>query len=251
MHNKAAIKSQSYLTRFIVVCHARTGSTLFGSLLNSHPAIAWGGEEFNRHRKQHGAGRLIYHWGRRYPIPRLNWLAWRQRGKIYGCKLAPEYVRDLRGMILQLDRQGWLIIHLRRKNKFQEALSRLLAHDTQRYQHFADQPRVGPSVPSVTVKPVRLVRRLRAVEETDRIEAQALADTPHLQICYEDDLLNSANWEATMGHVFAALGLAPVPLQSNVKKTWDRPYSELITNYAELVETARTAGYSRFLESTP
>ena len=235
-------------TRFIVLCHGRTGSTLFGSLLASHPAMAWGGEEFNAARNWPGPGRLIYHLGRRYPLLRLNWLAWRQRGKVYGCKLTPNYLRNLNRTIAQVHRHGWLLIHLQRRNTFHEAISGLVAKDTDFYQHFADQTPRGPAALQREIDPDRFLRRMKYCQRLAAMETQALAGRPHMQVWYEDDLADAVNWAAVARRVFDALGLPSVPLQTNVRRTWERSYADIITNYAELVAVARTAGYAHFLE---
>jgi hypothetical protein len=59
-------------------------------------------------------------------------------------------------------------------------------------------------------------------------------------------LFGSLGWEGTTGRVVPALGLERAPLHTTIRPPWNRSHSEMITNYAELVETARAAGYGHF-----
>lgn len=241
------MKTQSYSARFIVLCHGRTGSTLFGSLLASHPAIAWGEEEFNQYAYPQSSGRVVRFLARRWPILRINWLASRHPGLVYGCKLAPKYVRHLNRTMIQAHRRGWLLIHLRRRNTFHEAISGLVAKATGRYQHFADRSPHFTGSPPVAIDPSRLLKRMKFCHSLATRETQALAGLPYVQVWYEDDLADAVRWGPAAKRVFDALGLPDAPLQTNVRRTWDRTYADIVTDYAELVEAVRAAGYGYFL----
>lgn len=238
----------AYPTRFILLCHGRTGSSLLGSLLASHPAIAWGDEEFNTYLKWRGIKAVPRRVVSRYPLLRLNWMALCGKRHVFGCKMAPYYVRNIGQTVLQLHRRGWLIIYLRRRNTFREAVSRIVAQETRRY-HYADEHAIQTQTgPWLTIAPESFVDMLNSRTALALREAQILTGLPHIPVCYEDDLVDPANWAATTGRVFAALGLPPAPLHTDVRRTWDRPYAEIIVNYAELVEAARAAGYDHFLD---
>lgn len=238
----------TYPTRFILMCHGRVGSTLLGSLLASHPAIAWGDEKFSTYLDWRGIKAVARRVVVRYPLLRLDWLALCGRRPVFGCKMAPYYVRNIGQTVTQLHKRGWLIIYLRRRNTFCEAVSRIVTLETKRYHYADDRVTQAQTGPWLTIDPGAFVDMLFSRTALALHEVQILTDLPHLAVCYEDDLVDPASWAATAGRIFTALGLPPAPLHTDVRRTWDRPYAEIIVNYAELVEAARAAGYSHFLE---
>lgn len=238
----------AYPTRFIMFCHARTGSTLLGSLLASHPAIGYDGEAFKLYRQWRGIKALASPVVKRYPLLRLTWMAQRSARPVYGCKLAYYYVHNIRRTIAQAHEQGWLIVHAQRRNTFQEAISLIVARETTRYTRVGDKTPKGPDDPYLTIAPADLLARIRNIVHLNALEHAVLTNIPHVDVVYEDDLADPAGWDATAGRVFDALGLERMPTQTTVNKTWDRPYSDIVVNYAELVEAVRVSDYARFLE---
>ncbi len=233
-------------TRFILLCHARTGSSLFGSLLGSHPDIGYVGECFKHYRKWRGVRAVLRPVIARYPLLRLNWMAQQASQPVFGCKLAPTYVRDIRQMIRQTHARSWLIVHLTRSSTFRTALSLAVAYTTRRYNTRHE----GLSVPApqLVIAPDAFVNAIQRVLNNQRMEQAALTDIPHMSVFYESDLADPAGWEGATGRVFAALGLAPIPLHTTIRPPWSRPYAEMISNYAELLAAARASGYADLLE---
>jgi hypothetical protein len=239
----------SYPDKFILLCHARTGSALFGSLLASHPAIYWAGEDFKRDQRWQGLKGILHPLVWRYPVYYLDYQARRYGRPVYGCKLAPSYVQNITATIAHLHRRGWLIVHLWRRNKFQEALSVLVARRTGRYQRrVALQEATAPLLaPTLEIEPGQLLDRIgRLIQRTER-EQRALVNVPHLEVVYDDDLADSAGWDDAAGRVFDALGLARHSVTTRIQKTWDRPYSDIVVNYAELVQAVRESRYAFLL----
>jgi D-mannonate dehydratase len=70
----------------------------------------------------------------------------------------------------------------------------------------------------------------------------------YLTIYYEDDLEDEKKWQATSDKIFNYLNLESMPVHSNLKKTYDKPYSELITNYDELIECIQQNGVSEIMK---
>ncbi len=228
-------------TRFIVLCHARTGSMLLGSLLAAHPQIAWVGEYFKpiRRRARSGLrGQLTYTLAYQYPWIYLNWRAVRSRRQAFGCKLMPHYVADVDLTVAQLQRNGWRIIYLRRRNVFQSTLSECVASAL---RHWVTTDATVPTAPTLHVEPTVFLTKLHNRLQLEELEQRRMADVPYLEITYEDDLADPGRWSATTDRIFASLGLPSVPVQPAVRQTWDRPYQEIVTNYAELVEAVRSS----------
>ena len=204
-----------------------------GSLLESHPAIYWDGEHLLHLRKSQGLTKLRRRFAWHYPLSYLRYRARRMGHPVYGCKLAIHYCRDLEQLLQQLPRHNWRLIHLWRRDIFQETLSGCVAHLNHHHQSYHQSRDIGTEA-KIRIEPhvflSQLGRRMRMHEQ----ERHLLVDLPHTGIIYEDDLAESTRWDETTGRVFDALGLTQRTVQSLVKKTWTRPYTEFVENYTDL-----------------
>ena len=228
-------------TRFIVLCHARTGCTLLGSLLAAHSQIAWAGGYFKPLKRQSSRsmrGRLIYNVAWQHPHLYLAWRALRGRRPAFGCKLTPHYVADIERTVQLLQRDGWCIIYLWRRDVFHGALSDCVAATM---HHWVTTDAAAPTAPTLHIEPTAFLTNLRSRVRLGEFEQHCMADMPHIEIIYEDNLADQNCWPATTDRVFAELGLPPVLVQPTVRQTWDRPYQEIVNNYTELVEAVRSS----------
>lgn len=234
----------NYPTKAILLCHARTGSTLMGSLLASHPQIHWDGEYIKRIRKWSGIKKLFKLLIRRWPWMYFYFRASKVKKDIYSCKMFPHYVINLPAVIHQLSQQNWLIIHLCRRDVFKNALSWLVAKNTGYFRNAINEKPISRLV----LEPETLLLKIQEIIEINQLERLSLLAVPHLTFYYEDDLAAPDRWPETAGRVFDALGLDHAPVQSRVTKTWGSPYSEIIENYSELIEIIR---HSKFYHLLP
>ncbi|NLE46353.1 MAG: hypothetical protein GX620_16665 [Chloroflexi bacterium] len=202
--------SVTHPTKFIVLCHARTGSGLLGSLLSNHHSIHWANEEFKYFRQWHGPRRLLRPIIWRYPRTYLNYLAHHSERPVFGCKIAPYYMLDIGSTVVDLHRHGWLIVALRRRNSLQEAISLLVARHTGQYGRPAPQTAAAVT-PTVEIALMELLAQIRSCIRLAEREQQAVAHVPHLPMVYERELQNPARWHDAAGRVFDALGLERVP----------------------------------------
>lgn len=233
---------------FVIFGMGRTGSSLLVSLLNSHPQIHCEGELFRLghwRRPLHPLARL---W-QRHPMP---YLVYRQvytrfivRKCVYGFKLHTKLngnqLADTPGFLRSVDHKGWKIIHLERESLFDQVISGMVAGQTQRYfgHNRGPEPSVQVTIPTDTFR-----ARMEQTLKTSESNRQTLASIPHLVVTYEEDLARDISWQATVARICGFLDLpSTTHIESRATKPWSRPYSELITNYAELVETARQNGY--------
>lgn len=239
----------TYPTRFILLCQARTGSTLFGSLLGNHPFVDYVGERFKQYRKWRGTKALLRPAISRYPLLRLNWLARQADRPVFGCKLTPYYVHDIGRTIGQAHERSWLIVHLTRRSTFRIARSLVVAKETRHYNTRGKGPQ--PHAPLLVIEPDAFVNAIRRVEHLNRLEQAALTGIPHVRVCYEDDLAASTGWKEAIGRVFDALGLERIPAHASISRTWSHPYAEMISNYADLLAAVRASGYADLLEDAP
>ena len=216
---------------FVIFGLPRTGSSLLNYLLTGHPGICCDTELF--HPKFWPAWQQqVYRVWRRYPYPYLAYRCWQARlsGKPhYGFKLFPRHVQSIERVLAGLSRRGWSILHIQRCDLFQQTISLLVANRTGRYngRHTEPTPQLN-----FTVEEFQATLRQRQ-QEVQRLN-HLLENFAHLDLVYEDHLADRAMWQPTMDHICNYLGIATAPVQVNYRRTWTRPYSDLISNYAEL-----------------
>lgn len=234
--------------RFVVICHERTGSMLLGSLLAAHPQIDWGDEYFKalRRRARRDFRHLLAYWAAYWlPVPYLNRQARRADAPVYGCKLMPHYAAAVERTVPALHRQGWRVVWLQRRDVFTGALSHIVAAAG---KHWVTRPgQASPAAPTLRIEPAELLAEIQARLLLDEREQRAVAGLPHLKLVYEGDLADAACWPVTMVRVFDYLGLPAISLQHTVSRTWDRPYQEIVVNYADLVAAVRDSDLASVL----
>lgn len=221
---------------FVVYGQARTGSTLLVRLLQSHPQIECAGEILNRGRWRRHVKRYLHTMVRHIPEPYVLWNASRATKDSFGFKLLHNQVPITPRLMSNLHRYGWLLIHIQRHSLFDVAISRQVAQQT---KHWGDY-KPSLSADDFAIPTDAFLKQLQQCVGIRQKECHTLADLPHLSVVYEDDLLHEENRQRLCASIFAALRIAPHQVTTTKKRSWDRPYSELITNYAELQALMQT-----------
>ncbi len=226
--------------RFVVFGQGRTGSHLLIELLRSHPDIACDDEVLNGFYWGRLARRLFLPLWRFYPVPLFRHRAQKSQHAAYGLKLFDDHM-PWPGLVLRvLYREGWRVIHIQRRDLLAQAISTSIARETNRWHRHRGEASTSISLQIDTSDFLRIIEE-RATR-TARIN-QLLADLPHLDIVYEDDLADRACWAQTSVRLLSYLGLPSRELDTEMVKTWDRPYRELISNYDELMAALRRSRY--------
>ena len=220
-------------TRFVIVNNGRSGSTLLVDLLCSHPDIQCEAEILNEHLWRSWRRPLLW-LIRANPLPYLEQRAGRATRPSYGFKLKTGGQVDNLGRTLRcLHHHGWRMIYLHRRDALQQTLSWSVAQASGCWQTTAaDRPRAPHNV---TLDVGDFMRNLRTCVADQRILADLMRHLPHLPLVYEDDLQSSEQWPSASAQVCAWLGVSPAPLASQVVKTWERPYAEVVTNCTEIL----------------
>ncbi|HRW47314.1 MAG: hypothetical protein M9936_06510 [Caldilinea sp.] len=223
---------------FIIFGQGRSGSKLLVHLLKSHPQVQCDGEILGK-RNWRGAKKLPYWLVRRYPVPYILWKAERCTYDVYGFKLFVHHITEASRTIHAVLARDWQIVHIQRRNLFDQAVSRAVASTTMHWGGF--QRLKDPDTTYLTIPPERvLVIAQEYVKNRQRI-LQVLASVPYLTVTYEDDLLDEASRNRSCGAIFQALGVEQRPVSSTTQRSWNRPYSELIANYSELLDLMETS----------
>lgn len=223
------------MKNFVIFGMGRTGSSLLVSLLNSHPQICCEGELFRSLKRP-----LLSHFWRRYPLPYLAYrqlyTKWVLHKGVYGFKLHTKLHGDqlihTDHFLTTVAQQGWKIIHLQRACLFDQIISGFLANQTGRY--FGDQQPQEAYV-QLTFPVADFVKRVEQSNAIRQRHQTLLATIPHMPVMYEQGLADKSNWVKTVARICDYLEIpADSTVTSAVQKPWQRPYAELIVNYAEL-----------------
>jgi len=218
--------------KFVIFGQARTGSTLLVRLLQSHPQVQCDGEILGNHLWGRRQKRFLRPIVRRFPEPYILWRASRSTAPAYGFKLLLNQVAAPSTIIARLQRLGWQIIHIQRSRLFDIAMSRIVASMTKHWGEFRNDGQ--PTITGLVVEPEYLLQQAQQCIDLQQKELVALRTIPYLRVTYEDDLLDDQSRNHICSIIFTALQVEQRQVFTARQRSWDRPYSELVTNFAEL-----------------
>lgn len=227
------------MRNFIIFGQGRSGSKLLVHLLKSHPHIQCDGEILGKKRWRRGVKKLLYGFLRQFPDPYIFWKATRSNRDVYGFKLLVHHITAAARTIQAVHARDWQIVHLQRRNLFDQAVSKAVASTTMHWNGFNRIEE--PDTVFVTIPPEQLLVTIQEHVDRRREILNALKDIPHILVTYEDDLLDEAARNHICGTIFQAVGVAQRPVSTTVQRSWNRPYSELIVNYDELLGLMKTS----------
>jgi LPS sulfotransferase NodH len=223
-------------SKFVLFAQGRTGSTLLGDLLRSHPAVFFGDEVLQARVRS-----------TRVAVERLRWRHARHavgfHVKIYQLT-DDQGISDPGAWLRAMHRRGWRLVYLRRENLLRHVLSNMTAQAVNRYE---DRDGAGDDV-QVHVDPAELVHWMNVRQQFGRDEVTALVGLPHLALSYERDLQDSTTWDATMQRVFGHLDLDPVPVATTLRRQNAAALADLIANYADVESALTGTEFARFLD---
>ncbi|GGY46358.1 sulfotransferase [Parvularcula lutaonensis] len=225
--------------RFLIFGQGRTGSTLLETLLDSHPEITCQGE--------------ILAWRRIFPEGFLDRSSRGHGTKAYGCHVKPHHharlvqgINDLKGFAHRMHERGWLIVHLWRENTLEHVLSGHFARAAKSYRFTGD---LKPPPLELTLDPERIIEKISIRQGFLEEERAALAGLPVHEIQYERDLKDPAGRKVSMAALQARLGVAPRNLQTPLKKSVQRSFSELVTNADDVLARLEASPFAHFAKA--
>ncbi|MBP1464225.1 hypothetical protein EYB53_000755 [Candidatus Chloroploca sp. M-50] len=220
---------------FVIFGQARTGSSLFVNLLQLHPQLQCDGELLGYNFWLSGPRYLrgrVHRWIRQFPEPYLLWAATRSAKLAYGFKLLYQHAAAPRRVLSFLYRRHWQIIHIQRRCLFDLALSRCATVNTGHSGEYSSSDRRHEK--SIEFQSEQFMQQAGQCVRIRREELSVFGGLPHLTVTYEADLLGEEDRNRICSIIFDALHLAPHPVSTTRERTWERPYSEFVVNYAEL-----------------
>lgn len=239
------MKSESKdIKGFVIFGQGRSGSNLLRTLLNSHPKLHCDNELFNINRLNREKPFSKY-FIRLFPHVYISSNRRKAKAEVYGFKLFIFHLNTIDKVIQKLHKQGWKIIHIRRKNILKQVFSAAIGQITGRFIRNHKMP-VPTGTYNLEVK--HIVRGLRRRKSAIKKELAILEKIPHLTVIYEEDLKNKQSWQHTCNRVYDFLGLEPVLVSSRNLVSDPRRDSERIENFDEIMNYLRENGFEEEVE---
>ena len=229
--------------KFLIYGQGRTGSTLLVNSLNSHPQIFCEREIFmdknlpfdhqvSNYKKMMRGKSSIF------------------RQKVYGFKVKiyqltiQEKIKTPEDFLLHAKSCGWKILFLYRENLFEHVLSNLVAESLQQYHFGAKSDKKKYTQLRLDVNTTELVSRMKQRQDLSQAEELSLVNIPHFRIQYEE---LASSLQQVCSDIFEYLGLCDHMSTTVIQKTNTKQYSELISNFDEVVEALLENNFDQYL----
>lgn len=211
---------------FVIFSRARSGSTLLVSLLDQLQSV-WCDGEILSHAVMSPTGYALR-------------CSKRRTEEIYGFKVLSyqlaevQALRDPLEFFRTLTDRGFAVIHLTRASVWQ-ALSIKIASDTSQY-HVAQPSEKGTKrarrLHHVDVS--SFSKRLLWNQELAAFERALMAETPHLHIHYDQDLLHREAQQKTIDRICDFLETPRQPVIAGLQKILGESLDEIVSNADEV-----------------
>ena len=222
--------------RFLVFAQGRTGSTLLGNLLSCHPDVHFADEVL------HDTVRFPELWveGGRRRHPRA---VYGVHVKIYQAR-EQHGIADVGAWLHRMHDDGWKVVFLHRENVLRHVLSNAIARARGSFHERTSDV----TVPQVSVQVPVLLQFMEQRLGLAVDERRALTGVPHETVSYEKDLLESSSWQGTADRVFAHLGLQPVPVTTDLRRTSSDDLTRSLVNLDEVRAALAAKGWEHYLD---
>ena len=168
----------------------------------------------------------------------------------YGFSTTVEHLREVQQManpnqfLQDLIRGGCRIIHLTRRDMLRHAIATLRAYSVNfRFDYDKPVEKSGTFVIDVS----ELIDCLKYLDN-QRLEANAILHAvPHLDLVYEDDLMDPNSYQATAEKLSAFLDVASIEPVGNSLKLVHQQLEDIVSNYDELREGLEASDYAYLL----
>ncbi len=223
-------------SKFLIFAQGRTGSSLLVDLLNRSPSV---------HCDEEILARPVL-----LPTRWVSAHRGRHQGCTYGFKVKlyqltiDQRIDDPGAWLSAMQRSGWRVLYLRRRNLLRQVLSNILASRSSRY-HYRSAPTARAPVTIDLAEMLELMSVRQRIGEEERM---ALAGVPHESVCYEDDLMLSERHQSTFDRLARVLGAEPAYATTELRRINSGPLSGLVDNYRQLERELVGTPWEGFLE---
>ena len=232
--------------KFVIFSQSRSGSTLLKELIGSHPSIHCEGEILAL-SDGYITNRYILKICRKIPVPYFYFRKRMCVGNVYGFTLFVYHSPYIKQSIHRLSKLGWKIVYLKRRDIINQAISNIVAHRNQYFHNMIDNDL--PENVDFEINREEFLSEIKRRIHWHQTERDILMNIDHLPIFYEKDLENLKYWQPTADRIFQFLNMDSSEVNSGLKKTYKKPYSELVSNYQNLIELLKESKLNDKLES--
>jgi hypothetical protein len=226
------------MKKVLVFANSRSGTNLFLNLINQHPRVRLQGEILSHKVITDDPVKLI----RGYESCAI--------GDIFGFKLLTYQLKerfdDPAGFIRFLAGDGYRIIHIRRRNILNIALSQIHARSTGQHHYYPGKTEDKRSE-GITVDIDKLLQGLRWIEKLHNLEDEILEGMEYLRVSYEDEMADDRNHQAMMDRVWSYLDIKKVKVRASIEKSIPYRLQDYVLNYAEVSGVLMETPYKQFL----
>jgi LPS sulfotransferase NodH len=226
--------------RLVIFGQGRTGSTLLESLLASTKHFRPNGEIFNTDR-----GEI------RYPVVYIRGLSKMYAKenltfhvKVYQLDEDRKHPVKPNEFLKKLHHDGWKILHLRRLNKVNHALSNILAEHIGFYHKFTDKENKYRIHLDCSYFEQVIEKRFHY----EKAEQEALSGIPYHEVWYEKDLEKAADHQDTVNRILNYVSLENRKAHTKHQKINTQSPEDLIINYNEFVKLLKKRQWMNYLE---
>lgn len=232
--------------KFIILCQARTGSSMLCEMLNSHSLVQCDGELFNPITLQKKWGKMGLIIARKFPRF-IVWYNYRKRKKIhYGFKLILGQVDNVQDFIQSLYKNGFIIINLRRQDIIKMAFSACIAKQSGQWYVNKEQNRVNESI---EINADLLFQRIEHAIMQNKLQDDLIAHKDYINVVYESDLLDNHKQTIFISRICEQL-LIPTELLKVISiRTHESGLPEPVSNYKELIASIEASRYAPHLNN--
>jgi hypothetical protein len=94
----------------------------------------------------------------------------------------------------------------------------------------------------------KIEEELTMFESYRALRDEILEYFPYFELCYEDDLLDSAKHQITVDNISGFLDIPSSPVDTSLRKTTPRDLSSFVANFDEVEAFLRGTKYAKFLD---
>lgn len=244
--------------KFLVLSHARSGSTWLINTLNNIPGVTCYGEMFLGQETMYQDNEtrfprfLLWRKGKRgtRPFLTMQYLDHMFSGlsgeELIGFKLMYPHLKKYPEILFHMLVSRPRVIHLIRRNSFESVISSLVAKHRGKH-HFRENESL-PEEQAIRIDPKLLIRKIGSFEQKTLTSRRLLKlmRFNYIEVHYEDLATDILNFRPVWD--FLKVNFDESPPVWQLKKSRKKKPAEAIVNFPEVEEALIRAGYEHFLD---
>lgn len=226
--------------KFILLSRARTGSTLFMTLMNSHPQVRMEAEIFGRLYGSSNEEILRRAFRKEAPFIQAKGF------KLFYYHPLDAEPAQLQQLLLQIP--DLHIIHLRRRNILRTMVSQKIASQSSVWRKDNETQKLNTQNKQVEFSVEELEKGFRQTLNWEDSAREVFKNKPFLELTYEDLAQDRVS---SMNRAFDFLGLRHHQVKTHLERQNPEPLDSLIRNFAELTTAFSNTQWESYFQEKP